>query len=87
MWALLYDFGRHVGWSTAVYGQESILFKSTTEPKVNQLKLSFLIHNDVLKLDISMRNLFRVQVSQHVHELSRDLLDVVFGQPSALLRF
>jgi hypothetical protein len=87
VWALLYDFGRHVGWGTAVYSQESLLFKSTTEPKVNQLKLSFLIHDDVLKLDISMRNLFRVKVSQHGHELSRNLLDVVFGQPSFLLGF
>lgn len=87
MWALLYDFRSHVGWSAAVDSQQSILFKSTTESKVDQLKLSFLIHDDVLKLDISVRNLFRVKVSQHVHELSRDLLDVVFGQPSVLLAF
>ena len=34
-----------------------------------------------------MRDLFRVQIGQNADELPHDLLDVVFGQLSVLLRF
>ena len=84
--ALEDDLRTHVAWRAAEDLEADVGTRAAAEPKINQLYLVLLsVDNDVLKLDVSVRDVSLVQVRERAEQLFDDSLGFVFGE-SALGR-
>ena len=66
----------HVGWGAAVGVNEISGVRNHTEPKVNQLDLSF-VNQNILGFDVSVRYSFIVQINERLKDAQKVSLCLV----------
>ena len=81
---LCYDFRRYVSRCAALIIEDLARFHSLSYSEISYLDVSLVIEEDVLQFDVSMKNVFRMNVADSFNNLFEKILCENFIQLASL---
>lgn len=79
------DLGSHVGRGTAESVDSTGRHRVDAEPEVDKLELLVPVYQDILSLDVTMHDIFVVQVTHSLRNHVQEFLSLVLLQPMLVL--